>query len=257
MRFLFNHLQYQLIYDLHARYMGSLIGVYWSIVTPALQVIIYVLLFSVIFQAKLGGVSSPYEYALFCLAGLGAWSAFSEAITTSASSITRNAAIIKNIAFPSVLFPASSVLCSFVTMGTTYSALIVLRALDGYWPGWSIFALPLVLITHALLVFGLGLYLAVIGTFFRDILQILPVILQFLMLITPVIYLKSDVPGSLQLMTTYNPLYYLIESYRQIFYFGAWPEWFGLSITALIGLALVFSGLKLFGFARGYFEAVV
>ncbi len=248
---------YQVRTDLHIRYMGSLLGAYWSVANPVMQVGMYVFLFAFILNARLGGTSSPFDYALFCLAGLGAWTSFHEALTSCASSISRNAAIVKNVAFPTELFPTSAVLCSFVTTGTTYSALILLRAIDGHLPGASILALPLVIAAQALLALGLGFFLAIIGAFFRDIMQILPMLLQLLMLATPVVYQRADVPQSMQFLTDYNPLYYLIESYRRIFYYGDWPNWGGLAAVAVVGLLLTLSGWKLFRTARGYFEAVV
>lgn len=248
---------YQIRSDMHQRYLGSLLGAYWSVVNPLLQVGLYVFLFSIIFQMRLGGSSTPFEYALFCLAGLGAWLSFQEALTACVGSISRNAAIVKNVAFPAELFPISSVVCSCITLCTTYSMLLVLHGLQGHFPGASILALPLVVLAQGLLAFGLGLFLAVAGAFFRDLSQILPILLQLWMLATPVLYQRSDVPARLQFLTGWNPLYHLIDAYRQILYYGAWPDWAGLAFVALLGLVFALVGWKLFRFAEGYFEAVV
>lgn len=250
-------LRYQLRTDMHNRYMGSLLGAYWSVVNPLLQVAIYVFLFSVVFQTRLGGTSTPLEYGLFCLAGLGAWFSFQESLIACTGSISRNAAIVKNVAFPAVLFPTSSVICSLVTLGTTYSALLLIRGLEGHVLEVSLLALPLVVLAHLLMALGMGLFLAVAGTFFRDIAQILPMLLQLWMLATPVVYHRSDVPAKLQFLTTWNPLFYIIDAYRQILYYGAWPDWVGLGAVGLLGLALSVLGWKLFALGRGYFEAVV
>lgn len=253
----FSALRFQLRSDLHSRFMGSMLGVYWALVNPILQVGIYVFLFSIIFPARISGSNSPYDYALFCLSGLGAWISIQEALTSCASSIVKNSAIVKNVAYPIVLFPLSSVICSFVTIGTTYSLLLMLRSITGHLPGASVIALPFVLIVQGIFVFGIGLFLSMIGTFFRDTLQILPMIFQLMMLATPVIYERKDVPAKLLFLIDYNPIYYLIDSYRKILFYGQWPDWLPLCIVGFSGLMISLIGLKLFNGIRGYFEAVV
>ena len=257
MRSLLPLLRYQVRIDMLNRYSGSILGAYWSVINPLMQVGVYVFIFSIVFKVKLGGTENPYEYTLFCLSGLGAWFSFQEALSTSVSSISRNAAIIKNVTFPAELFPTSSVICSFVTLGITYSTLLLLRGIDGELPNISLLALPLVILVHVLFCLGLGLFLAVIGAFFRDISQMLPIILQLWMLSTPVLYQRSDVPASLQFLTAWNPLFYIIESYRQILYYGNWPDWTGLILVGLVGLGLTVAGFKLIRLGGGYFESVV
>jgi ABC-type polysaccharide/polyol phosphate export permease len=188
---------------------------------------------------------------------LGAWLSIQEALTSCASSIVKNSAIVKNVAYPIVLFPLSSVICSFVSIVTTYCLLLILRSITGHLPGAPIIALPFVLIVQGIFVFGIGLYLSMIGTFFRDTLQILPMIFQIIMLATPVIYERKDVPAKLLFLIDYNPFYYLIDSYRKILFYGQWPDWLELCIVGFAGLMISIIGLKLFNGVRGYFEAVV
>jgi lipopolysaccharide transport system permease protein len=110
---------------------------------------------------------------------------------------------------------------------------------------------------QALLALGIGFLLAIAGAFLRDILQLLPILLQLLMLVTPVVYQRTDVPQSMRFLTDYNPLFYLVESYRRIFYYGVWPDWGALAAVAIVGFLLTLLGWKLFRMARGYFEAVI
>ncbi len=257
MKYWISLLRYQVRADLQNLYVGSLLGGYWSIINPLLQVGIYVFLFGFVLRMQLGGTSSPFEYSLFCLAGLGAWISFQAALTGCALSVARNAAIVKNVSFPVVLFPISSVVCSFVTLGVTYAALLILLALIGHSPGWSIAALPFVILAHSFLALGIGLILAVVGAFVRDIAQVLPMILQIWMLATPVVYEVSDMPAGLQFLAVWNPLYFVIDGYRRILYYGIEPQWIGVGGVALAGGLLTVLGLKLMMRTRGYFEAVV
>ncbi|MEW6451025.1 MAG: ABC transporter permease [Pseudomonadota bacterium] len=254
---LLHSLRYQIQNDLHNRFVGSLLGAYWAVINPLLQVLIYVFVVAVVFRAKLGGTSTPFEYALFCLSGLGSWLAFQEGLNSSATSITRNAAIVKNTRFPPQLFPVSAVLCSLIPLVSSYGMLLILRGIDGHWPGVALLALPVVVVTQVLLAFGVGLILSVCGVLFRDILQILPILLQLLMLATPVLYERQDLPSGLQFLSLINPLYYLIDAYRQILFYGAWPNFWGLAAVAVLGIVLTWVGATLFRIARGYFEALV
>lgn len=250
-------LKHQISVDLHSRFMGSLLGLWWSVVNPIMQLAVYVFLFTVVLDVRLGGTTGKLDYAIFALSGLGAWFATQEALTQCASSIHRNSAIVKNFAFPAELFPLSSIVCSFVTMAVAYGMVVFLGLLAGRMPGLALIALPLVLAVHFLLMCGIGIYLAIIGAFLRDIMQILPIALQLAMLATPILYSRSDVPDSMRRFADYNPLFYLIDSYRQIFSYNAWPNFEALAVLGMAGIVLSAAGLFSFRKVQGYFEGVV
>ena len=121
--------------------------------------------------------------------------------------------------------------------------------------GISLLALPLLLLVHVFTI-GVGYYFAIITTFLRDVAQILPVLLQLFMLLTPIVYAANAMPAKLRLITRFNPVYYLIDGYRQVLYNAHWPNWLSLA-DLLFSLCLLLSGLALFRRVKGFFEAVL
>ena len=250
-------LLYQIKTDLHLKFFGSTLGIYWAVINPLLQVAIYVFLVSFVFKVKLAGTDHPLDYGLFVLSGMGAWLAFQEALTTSAGSIIRNASVVKNINFPLELFPVSAVMCSLVSLLVSYIALAALLVASGRGVSITIVALPIVLVAQLLLTMGIAFIVAAIGAFFRDIMQVLPILLQLLMLATPIVYDKSDVPSTFQVIAKINPLFYLVDSFRQILFYGNWPNWLGILGVGGLGLLLCFAGVKAYRAVKGLFEGVV
>ena len=124
-------------------------------------------------------------------------------------------------------------------------------------PSIYIISIPVILIVHFIFVTGLGMIFSIVGVFFKDINYVLPIIMQLLMLSTPVLYKKSDVPGAFQIITDYNPIYYLIDAYRNVLYMNTWPDWYGLLAPFLIGLILIIIGYKLNKFVNGILEAIL
>ena len=249
---------FQVKNDLNQKYSGSFLGLYWSLMAPLLQVLVYVFLFSIVFNIKLGGTSSPVAYAIFCLSGLGAWFAVQEAIMVSTTCMSKNSSIIKNINFPSYIFVISSVICSFLVILAAYFVLLLLIIIvEHRLPGITVLAIPFILIVHFVFVLGLGMILSVIGAFFKDITYVLPVLMQLLMLTTPILYKRSDVPKAFQIISDFNPIYYLIDAYRSILYLNVWPNWFALLGLLTLGLILCFLGWRMYNFVKGILEAIV
>jgi lipopolysaccharide transport system permease protein len=251
-------LKAQLRHELQMRYVGSLAGTYWAFVNPLIQVGVYVLLVTVIFKARLQGTgSSRLDYAIFVLAGMSGWLAMQEGLMTSASSLVRHADIVKNVIFPLELLPASAVLASLISMGVSLTALLAFVAASGRPVGPSLVCFPLLLVLQVALTLGAGLILSIVTAFVRDVTYILPILLQFLTLVSPIVYSIDNMPPALRTVTRLNPIYYLVDGYRHLFFTDSWPSAFGLLYVAVVAAGLLGAGLLVFRSAKGYVEALV
>jgi lipopolysaccharide transport system permease protein len=240
------------------RYVGSLAGTYWAIVNPLIQVGVYVLLVTVIFKARLHGTGSGrFDYAIFVLAGMTPWLAMQEGLMTSATSLVRHADIVKNVIFPLELLPTTAVFASLVGMGVSLTALITCVAIAGHAVGWSLVCFPLLLALQLTLTLGAGLILSIVTAFVRDVTFILPIVLQFVTLMSPILYSIDSMPQALRTVTRLNPIYYLVDGYRHLFFTNSWPSAFGLLYVAVVAAGLLAAGLMLFRSAKGYVEALV
>jgi lipopolysaccharide transport system permease protein len=251
-------LRVQLRQELQLRYLGSIAGIYWTVINPLIQVLVYVVLVTFIFKAKLGATSGGrFDYAIFVLAGMSPWLAIQDGLMNSGSSLVRHASIVKNVVFPLELLPAAAVVASLAPLFVSLVALGALLGASGRSVGISLVTLPLLVAVQLVFTLGFGLFLAILTAFLRDLQFILPVIFQVVLLITPILYLSSDVPHPLAQIMRVNPLTYIVDGYRTVFYDKAWPSALGLGYSALFSLALVALGIFVFRRLKGYAEALV
>lgn len=251
-------LRVQLRQELQLRYVGSIAGVYWSVINPLVQVLVYVVLVTFIFKAKLGATSGgKFDYAIFVLAGMSPWLAIQDGLMNSASSLVRHASIVKNVVFPLELLPGTAVVASVAPLFVSLVTLGCLLGASGRSVGVSLVTLPLLVAVQLLFTLGFGLFLAILTAFLRDLQFILPVIFQVVLLITPILYLASDVPHPLAEIMRINPLTYIVDGYRRVFYYDAWPSALGLGYATLFSLALLAAAIAVFRRLKGYAEALV
>jgi ABC-type polysaccharide/polyol phosphate export permease len=233
-------------------------GVYWSVINPLVQVLVYVVLVTFIFKANLHATSGGrFDYAVFVLAGMSPWLAIQDGLINSASSLIRHSSIVKNVLFPLELLPTTAVVASLAPLAVSLVMLGTLLGASGRSVGVSLITLPLLVAVQLLFTLGFGLFLAIVTAFLRDLQFMLPVAFQVVLLITPILYLPEDVPHALAQIMRVNPLTYIVEGYRQVFYNNAWPSPLGLGYTTIFSLVLVGFGLVVFRRLKGYVEAVV
>lgn len=251
-------LRIQLRQELQLRYVGSVAGVYWAVINPLVQVLIYVVLVTFILKARISATSGgKFDYAIFVLAGMSPWLAIQDGLNNCGSSLIRHASIVKNIVFPLELLPITAVIASIAPLLVSLITLGSLLLASGRSVGPSLVALPLLVVVQLLLTLGFGLLLAIVTAFLRDLQFILPVAFQVVLLFTPILYLAKDAPHPIAQIMRVNPLTYVVEGYRHVFYSQGWPSALGLTYTTVFSLLLVGFGLAVFRRLKGYAEALV
>jgi len=229
--------------DLKVRFVRSKLGALWMIVHPLAQVLIFALILSEVLSAKLPGIESKYAYALFLMSGTLAWSLFSETISRGVTLFVDNGNLMKKIAFPRICLPlilAGSVLVNNFLL---LLAIFGVFALLGYFPGPEVLWLPLLIVLTLMLSLGIGMILGVMNVSMRDVGQVVPVVLQALFWMTPIVYNLSILPPDYRRWFGLNPLYPLVTSYQNVLVYGRPPLWgdlfwlmvwsFGLLLVAL------------------------
>ena len=127
-----------------------------------------------------------------------------------------NSGLVKNTAFKTECLPIAASLIGLVQIFVTIPFLMVLQLLSGDGWQWSLFFLPLVVVVQFLFLAALGLVLAALTTFVRDVGVALPNILLFLLFATPIFYPIDIFPYPIQLITQINPFYILATAYRAV-----------------------------------------
>jgi lipopolysaccharide transport system permease protein len=222
--------------DLTSRYKGSIIGPAWAIITPAVTIIIFTVIFSGIFGARFCAGCSHLSFALYLFCGLLPWIAFSDGVQRSTSSLTDNVNLVKRVVFPTEALPVNLALSAIAQqmLGTVVllaGALILERAIHP-----TTLLLPALLIPQFLATVGLGWLMASLGVFIRDMPQFNQLALTAWMYLTPILYPENIIPPKYQWMVNLNPMAPLVRSYRRVLLEGKAPDWRGLAVTMAFAL---------------------
>ena len=224
--------------EFQSRYTNSLLGPAWPFLQPAVMILIYTVVFSRLMQAKIPGVQGEASYSVYLCAGLVAWNLFAEVLTRLTTLFVDNANLLKKVSFPWECLPvitlASGVINHLIMTSLVFVVLLVLGgAAWGVWPH----LLPVL----ALLVFlasGLGLVLALVNVFFRDVAQLLALALQLLFWLTPVVYPLSVLPEYAQRVVALNPLLPIVQAYQSVLAHGVVPDFSAMLYPLVLGVVV-------------------
>jgi lipopolysaccharide transport system permease protein len=237
--------------DLRGRFVGSSLGLFWSVIHPLVMITIYVVVFSDVMGARLAGSSDRYAYGIYLCAGLLPWLAFQEVVVRLTTIFPDNGNLVRKVAFPKVLLFGYVTLSSAINLGLGLGVFLLAMVIMGR----AVHAVFLVWVPFVALqlLFGLGLGMitSVLHVFVRDTAQFVSVAFQLAFWATPIVYVESILPLRLQRLQYWNPLAVFARTHRDIVLDGLVP---GFTRTVcLVGLTLVTlaSGTALYRHFRG------
>ncbi len=230
------------IRDLKVRYSHSVLGFVWSMFNPLLLMLVFWVVFSFF-----AGQGIP-RFPVFLLAGLLPWNFFSGSVLFSTHSITGNGPLIVRVYFPREILPISTVLSNGIHFLLALIPFFVILLVYRSPLSLSVLWLPVVLAVQTMLILGLGLFLASVNVYLRDVQQIIDVLIQAWFFMTPIFYSLEAISNvSLRrLVLVLNPMASLVTNYRAILYSGVQPDFSLLGITALEAAAAFLIGLTVF-----------
>ena len=229
-----------------SRFARSQLGGLWMVIHPLAQVAIYAFIFSTVLSAKLPGIDNRFKYALYLMAGMLAWSLFSELVSRSLTVFVDNGNLLKKMMFPRICLPLIVSGSALVNNLLLFVATVAVFALLGHQPGWNTLWLPVLVVLNVMLGVGLGLLLGVFNVFIRDVGQVIPIVLQFWFWFTPVVYVPATLSERFKYWLFLNPMTPLVNAYQNILVFGAQPKWLPLTGTAIFTIVSLIFALFLF-----------
>jgi ABC-type polysaccharide/polyol phosphate export permease len=237
--------------DLKLRYIGSAMGLFWSVIHPLLTLAMYTLVFSLIIQPAYSRTNSVGSFAVFLFAGLLPWIQFHESISRCAGVFLENGNLIKKVKFQIELLP-ESVICSSLSnqliAAAVFTVVLWTRSLpisaDLLW-------LVPALLLQFLISMGLGLIVASANVFVRDIHQFLNVGFPFLFWATPIVYPPEQVPARFKWLSEANPLTHLVALFRAAFLQMPAPRWSALVYLSACSAIVFWAGRRTLRRARG------
>ncbi len=228
--------------ELTGRYKGSLMGVAWSVITPAVMIVIFTIIFSGIFNARFGNEGGHLSFAVYLFCGMLPWIAFSEGVQRATNTINDNVNLVKRVVFPVEALPVNLALAAVVQQLLGTIVLLVAALLLEHTLHLTLLWLPVLLIPQLLATIGLGWLMASLGVFIRDMPQFNQLLLMAWMYLTPIFYPENIIPNQYRWLVKLNPMAPLIRSYRRILLEGQMPDWGGLSYTLAFALICFVTG---------------
>lgn len=242
-------LRQMIISELKGRFAGSIGGLLWNFVNPVLMLIVYLLVFVYIFKLRVGGSGASGASAVYIMAGLFPWVILAEGLLRGTSSLIENANLIQKTYFPTEILTAKAVLAPFIGYGVALLLLASYKIIfDGFWV--IIFILPLILLLQVVFTLGVAFLSSTLSVFFRDVMQVVSLVINFWMYLTPIVYSMDMLPEWAKKVMYLNPLYPFISIYQAIFLEGSAGGWqmiglaFGWTLLFLGTGAFVFNKLK-------------
>jgi len=250
--------------DLRARYVGSSMGFFWSVIFPLLNLVIYMFVFSFVMKTRWDPGQSEQETALLMLAGILVWQAFAETLSRSTNTLVENQNLIQKVVFPSEILPVYLAISALVNMligvaialiGVAFYAWIkpIVPAAGSPLPlrelgfSFTLVALPLLLAVQLVFTAGLSFFFSALNLFLRDVYHVMGVALTVGMFMTPIFYPASLVQeAGLGWALKINPMYWLIDSYRRVLIYGLWPHPPVLAAFAGVAILLLLLGTTFF-----------
>jgi lipopolysaccharide transport system permease protein len=210
--------------DISSKYVGSLLGLYWSVINPIITLGVYIIVFGVFLKVRLPGDNNIWDFALYFAAGFLPWIVFNESVMRASRSIIDNKHYIKKVPFPSEIFPIYITLSEFVNLFIGLVIYLMLFLILKGIPTIYILLLPLAILLQMMFTLSFGFFLSSGAVYFRDIPQMLGAIFMIWFWATPIAYTVNLIPAGLQWIVTWNPAYYMLEIYRDILYYGKIPD---------------------------------
>jgi len=237
--------------DFKKRYAGSYLGAVWAMVQPVVTVAMYYVVFDVIMGTGKSMVPDK-PYVLFLTAGLVPWFYFSEALNNGTNALLEYNYLVKKVVFKISVLPIIKIIAATFIHVFFAAVLLVIAACYGYFP--TIYTIQLVYYSFCLFILVLGMCYTTcaVMVFFKDIGQIISILLQIGMWATPILWDIGGISPVAQMLVKINPLVYIVNGYRDAIFEKHWffedfysTMYFWIITVVIFSVgALVFKRLK-------------
>ena len=228
--------------DIGGKYKHSFLGVLWSFINPLLQILVYALIFPLVMKNS----GSYKDYTVFMVCGLIPWAYFTTVINRASFIMIENGNILKKVYFPRSILPLSLVTSETINFLVSCIIILVFIVIKGFGISKFILFFPLVLLIQYVLLLGIALIFSAVTVYMRDIQHFIGVVLQLLFYATPIVYSIDTIPENFRWILKWNPMTYIIEGYRAIFYNQTMPDLKSLGVLGIISIIILIVGYLLF-----------
>ncbi len=217
--------------EIRGKYKNSFLGVLWSFLNPLLQIAVYAIVFPLILK------NTQENYVIFLCCGLIPWTFFSTAISRSAFTMVENGNILKKVYFPREILPISVVTSEAINFVISTIIIMAFVIFGGLGITKYIVFYPIILLAQYIVTLAISFIVSSITVYFRDLQHLIGVALQLLFYGTPIVYAAETIPDNFKWILNINPMTYIINGYRDVFYNQEMPDM--IPILIVIGIAII------------------
>jgi ABC-type polysaccharide/polyol phosphate export permease len=225
--------------NVKVRYVQSVLGLYWALINPLVTTAVLSIVFSVIIRAQVEGA----PYFLFLLAGLLGWNFFANAVSDATQSLLAYSNLLGKVPFPREVLPSGFVAARLVDFAGSLLVLLVLVVL--FYPqglGPTALWLPVLLAVQFIFALGVGFIASTANLFYRDVQQLVQLLLMLGFFLTPVLYPIGLLLERSQTFYLLNPVAAVIDGYRRVLLEHRSPDWAAVGIATGIWLGALLVG---------------
>ncbi|CAN5172376.1 ABC transporter permease [soil metagenome] len=227
--------------DLKVRYSTSFLGYVWSILDPLAMAAIYWFVFTQVFHRGVG----HEPYIVFLLSGLLPWTWFTGSVSDATRAFTREAKLVRSTTIPRTIWVARLVLSKGIEFLASIPVIAIFAIATGATLHWQVvYVIPAILI-QVVLTLGIGLLIAPLVVFFRDLERAVKLALRFTFYASPIIYGLADLPDNITTLGAFNPMSGIISLYRGAF-FPQQLDLFAVLVSAGMSVAVFGIGVLVF-----------
>ena len=197
--------------DIKVRYKQASLGIAWAVIQPVMTMLVFTLIFGRLAQLP----SDGFPYPVFTFTALLPWQLFSGALTGSANSVVNSASLISKVYFPRLVIPIASVMATLVDFSISFGVLLGLMAWYGISLRLAVIVLPLLVMLALAIALAVGLWASALNVRYRDVRHVMPFVIQFWLLASPVAYSTSLITSpTWRAVYSLNPMVGVIEGFR-------------------------------------------
>jgi lipopolysaccharide transport system permease protein len=232
--------------EVRQRYRGSALGLAWTLITPAIMVGAYSVVFKFLLRIEIP------NYALFLFLGLTVWQFFLGGAQVASGSLVANSNLVTKVRFPRQIVPLASMTANAVTAAAMLAIALPLCLVLTEGSRLPLVALPPLLLLLAALTVGVGLLVAAANVYFRDVEHILAAVALPWIFLSPVFYSFDAVPAlrdhawAEAMLHWANPVAPFIISIQDAVFWGRWPAAGDVGYMAVVAVAALWAGWTVF-----------
>ena len=239
--------------DIKVRYKQASLGIAWAVIQPVMTMLVFTLIFGRLAQLPSDGL----PYPVFTFTALLPWQLFSGALTGSANSVVNSASLISKVYFPRLVIPIASVMATLVDFSISFGVLLGLMAWYGISLRLAVVVLPLLVMLALTIALAVGLWAAALNVRYRDVRHVMPFVVQFWLLASPVAYSTSLITSpTWRAVYSLNPMVGVIEGFRWAV-LGSTPPSVLVVPSVLVTGVLLVGGLFFFRRTEASFADVI